>query len=68
MLDPASIGIAINVCSTAFKAIQRGFEAGREMEAMHGICSVGLEVPQRLQRPKKMLRTRGNYAHLKGWQ
>jgi hypothetical protein len=36
MLDPASIGIAINVCSTAFKAIQRGFEAGREMEAMHG--------------------------------
>ena len=36
MLDPASIGIAINICSTAFKAIQRGFEAGREIEAMHG--------------------------------
>ena len=36
MLDPASIGIAINICSTAFKAIQKGFEAGREMEAMHG--------------------------------
>ena len=34
MLDPASIGIAINVCATAFKAIQRGFEMGREMESM----------------------------------
>ncbi len=33
-MDPASIGIAITAASSAFNAIKRGFQAGREIESM----------------------------------
>ena len=33
-MDPATIGVAITAANTAFNAIQRGFQAGREIESM----------------------------------
>ena len=33
-MDPATIGIAITAANTAFNAIKRGFQAGREIESM----------------------------------
>jgi len=38
-MDPASIGLAITAASKAFRAIKKGFEMGREMEAMGGDLS-----------------------------
>tara|TARA_R100001510_G_scaffold6931_1_gene5351 strand:- start:109 stop:822 length:714 start_codon:yes stop_codon:yes gene_type:complete len=34
MLDPVTIGTAVQVASGAFKVLQRGFQAGRELEQM----------------------------------
>ena len=34
MLDPATIGAAVSVASSAFKVLQKGFAAGRELEQM----------------------------------
>jgi hypothetical protein len=34
MLDPATIGAAVSVASSAFKMLQKGFAAGRELEQM----------------------------------
>ena len=33
-MDPATIGVAITAANTAFNAIKRGFQAGREIESM----------------------------------
>jgi hypothetical protein len=33
-MDPATIGVAITAANTAFNAIRRGFQAGREIESM----------------------------------
>ena len=33
-MDPATIGVAITPANTAFNAIKRGFQAGREIESM----------------------------------
>ena len=33
-MDPATIGVAITAATTAFNAIKRGFQAGREIESM----------------------------------
>jgi len=38
-MDPASIGLAITAASKAFGAIKKGFEMGREIEAMGGDLS-----------------------------
>ena len=34
MLDPVTIGTAVQVATGAFKILQRGFAAGRELEQM----------------------------------
>ena len=33
-MDPATIGVALTAANTAFNAIKRGFQAGREIESM----------------------------------
>ena len=33
-MDPATIGVAITAANTAFNAIKKGFQAGREIESM----------------------------------
>ena len=33
-MDPSTIGVAITAANTAFNAIKRGFQAGREIESM----------------------------------
>ena len=38
-MDPASIGLAITAASKAFGAIKKGFQMGREIEAMGGDLS-----------------------------
>ena len=35
-MDPASITLAISAASKAFSMLKRGFEIGRDIEAMHG--------------------------------
>jgi hypothetical protein len=34
MLDPVTIGTAVQVATGAFKVLQKGFAAGRELEQM----------------------------------
>ena len=33
-MDPATIGIAVSAASSAFSAIKKGFQMGREIESM----------------------------------
>ncbi len=33
-MDPATIGVAITAANTAFNAIKRGFQAGRDVEPL----------------------------------
>ena len=36
-MDPATIGVAITAANTAFNAIKRGFQAGRESQNVRGM-------------------------------